>query len=314
MLHRNAEIVCNSGPQRSSCIVNSQTSLVDFSHDTLKNPHAFMMVEDDSGIAMGVVSVEDVRSRLNSLNPLEQRRWMEMPVEAMLNGKLASPGDAPHAKFSNHTPCDLPCTAVSEHERLIALVTDEDVLISWRSIAHLVQKAQIDHVTNLPTRTAFDFHLRSECERAIRCHHSVAVILIDVDHFKEINDQFGHPAGDAVLSAIGKTLRNTFRSYDMVARFGGDEFAVLCCGCRPGEIDFTLKRLHQGLQKLQSDLSIPRPIPTLSIGACVAHDPEHLEFPDHIIETADECLYFAKRDGRNRAFSRELGTESLALC
>lgn len=91
-----------------------------------------------------------------------------------------------------------------------------------------------------------------------------------------------------------------------MARFGGDEFAVLCCGCRTGEIDFTIARLRCGMQKLQSDLSIPRPIPTLSIGACVMHDPGEIGTPSQIIETADECLYFAEREGRNRSFSREL--------
>lgn len=273
-----------------------------------------MMVEDDAGRAVGVVSVEEIRRRLDSPNHLERRRWMEMPIEAALSGKFVAPGNPLRADLSKRLPFSLSCTAVSDEGRLVALVTEEDVLVSWRSVAHVIQKAQSDHVTNLPTRTAFDFYLRSEYARASRGHFSVGVILIDVDHFKEINDQFGHPAGDAVLLAVGKALRKTFRSYDMVARFGGDEFAILCCGCRPGEIDFTIQRLRDGIQKLQSDSSIPRPVPTISIGACVAHDVEQLESPDQIIQTADECLYFAKRDGRNRAFSTELGVESFELC
>ena len=81
--------------------------------------------------------------------------------------------------------------------------------------------------------------------------------LIRADHM--------HFHANASLTDWQRTLRSTFRSYDLVARFGGDEFAVLCCGCRPGEIDFTIERLRCGMQKLQSDLSIPRPIPLVPI-------------------------------------------------
>lgn len=130
--------------------------------------------------------------------------------------------------------------------------------------------------------------------------HSVGVILVDVDLLKEINDQFGHAAGDFVLNAIGQTLRNSLRSDDMVSRFGGAEFAILCCGCRPGEIANTIQRLRAALHKLQSRTSLPCPVPTGSIGACVAHDLNQIERPDHIIENTDECLCFSQRDGRNR--------------
>ena len=117
-----------------------------------------------------------------------------------------------------------------------------------------------------------------------------------------------------MLRAIGQTLRKTFRSYDLVSRFGGDEFAILCGGCRPGEIDRTIDRVRSGMAKLQFCTSIPRPVPTVSIGACVAHDLDQIDRPDQIIEAADECLYFAKRDGRNRSFSTELDVESVAAC
>lgn len=196
----------------------------------------------------------------------------------------------------------------------MALVTPQDVLVSWKSIETMIGQVQNDHVTELPTRSVFETHLRAECARGRRDHHSVAVILVDIDRFKKINDQLGHAAGDAVLKAIGQTLRKTFRFYDLVSRFGGDEFAILCSGCRPGEIDGTINRVRSGMEKLQFSTSIARPVPTVSIGACVAHDIDLIDRPEHIIETADECLHFAKRDGRNRSFSTELGVESVAAC
>ncbi len=314
MLYQNAEIVASSASPRRLCTVNAQTRLADLAHDQLDSPHAYLVVEDEQGQPIGVVGVEEIRRRLDSPNFVERRRWMNMPVEATLNGRICS-GPVTSQK---HTPGGGlrtgDCTAISKDGCLMALVTDEDVLVSWRSIEQMIRQTQSDHVTGLPMRSAFDSALRAECARASRNQHSVAVILIDVDRFKEINDQFGHAAGDAVLSAVGRTLRSTLRSYDMVARYGGDEFAVLCCGCRPKEINITIQRLRIGIEKLQSDLSIPRPVPTLSIGACVVHDPDAIEGPDQILETADECLYFAKRGGRNRSFSTELGVESAATC
>ncbi len=314
MFHQNAEIITNTDRPRSDCTVNARTLLADFAHTHPNVPHAYLIVEDDDGEAVGVVGVEDIHRRLNSPNFVERRRWMNMPVEATLNGRISAVTGSRISKLSAQRQVRVSCTAISQENGLVALVTDDDVLVSWRSIEQVLRKAQNDHVTELPTRSAFDSHLRAECARASRNDHSVAVMLIDVDHFKQVNDQYGHAAGDAVLRAVGRTLRNTLRSYDMVARYGGDEFAVLCCGCRPGEIDYTIQRVRKGMEKLQNDMSLPRPIPTLSIGACVAHDPDQLDSPDQIAQTADECLYFAKRNGRNRSFTTELGVESLAAC
>ena len=315
MLHQNAEIITSSGRPRSRCSVSAQTLLADVAKDYVDSPPAYLIVEDEHGAPLGVIGIDDIRQRLNSTNFVERRRWMNMPVEAALSGRFAAtaalPG-RPHLRIDRGQKVS--CTAITQNEQMLALVTNDDILVSWRSIEKLIRQAQNDHVTDLPTRAAFESHLKAECSRAYRNHESVGVILIDVDYFKTINDQFGHPAGDAVLSAVGRSLRNSLRSYDMVARFGGDEFAVLCCGCRPGEIEVTISRLRDGMKKLAADVSLPRPIPTLSIGACVAHDLAEITGPDQIIEAADECLYFAKREGRNRSFTTELGVESVVSC
>lgn len=315
MLHQNAEIITSTGRPRSRCSVSAQTLLADVANDYVDSPHAYFIVEDEHGAPLGVIGIDDIRQRLNSTNFVERRRWMNMPVEAALSGRFAcasSLPNRPHLRIDRGQ--NIACTAITQNDQLLAVATNEDILVSWRSIEKLIRQAQNDHVTDLPTRAAFESHLKAECSRACRNRESVGVILIDVDYFKNINDQFGHPAGDAVLSAVGRTLRNSLRSYDMVARFGGDEFAVLCCGCRPGEIEVTISRLRNGMKRLQTDVTLPRPIPTLSIGACVAHDLEDITSPDQIVEAADECLYFAKREGRNRSFTTELGVESVVSC
>jgi diguanylate cyclase (GGDEF)-like protein len=315
MLHQNAEIITSTGRPRSRCSVSAQTLLADVAKDHIDSPHPYLIVEDEYGSPLGVIGIDDIRQRLNSDSFAERRRWMSMPVEAALSGRFENASALtrrPHLRIDRGQK--IGCTALSEHDQLLAVVTDDDVLVSWRSIEKLIRQSQNDHVTDLPTRAAFESHLKAECSRAYRNRDSVGVILVDVDYFKSINDQFGHPAGDAVLSAVGRALRNSLRSYDMVARFGGDEFAVLCCGCRPGEVEVTISRLRDGMRKLQTDVSLPRPIPTLSIGACVAHDLVEIKSSDQIVEAADECLYFAKREGRNRSFVTELGVESVVSC
>ena len=314
MFCQSVNIIPTTAPPGNACTVSARTLLGDLAFRAQETPHAYLIVDDGHGNPIGIVGVNDISRRLDSRSPAERLRWMRTPVETAIRGHLCFDRIA-DGRTKSSVNADLQdCTVVSKDGALMALVTPQDVLVSWKSIESMIDQAQKDHVTELPTRSAFDIHLRAECGRGRRDHHSVAVILVDVDKFKEINDQFGHAAGDAVLKAIGQTLRKTFRSYDLVSRFGGDEFAILCSGCRPGEIDRTIDRVRSGMAKLQFCTSIPRPVPTVSIGACVAHDLDQIDRPDQIIEAADECLYFAKRDGRNRAFSTELNVESVAAC
>lgn len=316
MIYKSVEILINGSVPPAYCSVNGQTLLADIAGEYLTSPHTCLLVEDDHGDMIGIVSLSDIQRRLHGSNGIDRRRWMETPAEAILEGRLSTVPRSFKKQAGSHSEDSQssPLLAISAGGDVMAMVTENDVLVSWRAIESQILRAQNDHVTGLPLRSVFETHLRAECARAERNGHSVGLILVDIDYFKDVNDQFGHAAGDAVLRAVGKTLRSTFRGYDLVARFGGDEFAVLCCGCRPGEIDFTIERLRCGMQKLQSDLSIPRPVPTLSIGACVMHDPGAITSPGQIIETADECLYFAKRDGRNRSFSSELGVEGVVAC
>lgn len=314
MFCQSVNIIPTTTPPGNGCTVSAGTLLGELASRAQETPHAYLIVDDGHGNPIGIVGANDICRRLDSRSPAERSRWMRTTVESAINGHLCF-DRITDGRTKSSVNADLQqCMVVSKDDTLMALVTPQDILVSWKSIEPMIDQAQKDHVTELPTRSVFDTHLRAECVRGSRDHHSVAVILVDVDKFKEINDQFGHAAGDAVLKAIGQTLRKTFRSYDLVARFGGDEFAILCSGCRPGEIDRTIDRVRSGMQKLQFSTSIPRPLPTVSIGACVAHALDQIDGPDHIVETADECLYFAKRDGRNRSFSTELGVESVAVC
>ncbi len=314
MIHQDVKIVTNPAREPAVCSIKASTLLSDFAVDFRDSTQVYFLVEGDHGAPVGVVDLHEIRTRLNSPSLSERRRWQSLPVEAALNGRFSSRPSSPGVPVSRDSSGLQNCTAISRDEKLVALVTPDDLLVSWRSVEQMVRESQCDHVTGLPVRSSFDSFLKAECVRARRDEHSVGVILIDVDRFKEINDNFGHAGGDAVLRAIGGNLRSSLQSYDLVTRYGGDEFAVLCCGCFPGEIDSTIERIRIGMHKRQSFASIPCGMPTLSIGACVVHDMDQIECPNQIIESADECLYLAKHDGRNRSFSTEIGVESLAVC
>ncbi|MEZ6062413.1 MAG: GGDEF domain-containing protein [Planctomycetaceae bacterium] len=313
MLHYESQLnVGEALPFQPHC-VQAGVRLSELSSRNDLQHHPFLFVIDEQGNPLGVLSTRELSGRIASENPVERRQWLSMPVEALLDNRLESLSNRSCGLSADARAAGLPsqCTAVSEDGRLLALVTDDDLLISWRSIAQTLRLSQSDTVTGLPNRTAFEQHLRAECNRCERCGDSVAVILIDLDHFKAINDRCGHAAGDFALRAVGKVLRRTLRSYDMVARYGGDEFSAVCCGFRPGEIEPAMRKLQDTLRNLQNDSPPELPIPTLSIGACVVHHFSPVDGPEEIVEHADECLYVAKRSGRDCSFTTEIGAELL---
>lgn len=290
------------GPTKGgeNCCVRSDARLVEVFQKTANGGHPYLFVQDDAGDPVGLVAAEDVLKRVTNPDPSEMVRWMDMPAEAALQSRLEVP-DFP-GKFVTD---DSDLTKVTKDGVLLGVITETDVLISWRSIQKTLKHSQGDAVTGLPNRATFDQHLEAESNRAQRCHHSIAVILVDLDKFKQINDTYGHAAGDSALNTVATALRKSLRSYDLVARFGGDEFAVICSGCRPGEIDIVVRRVREEVLKLQHDPNVPKPVPTISVGASVLHDMQAGDDFSEIVERADECLYAAKRVGRNCSFKVE---------
>jgi diguanylate cyclase (GGDEF)-like protein len=155
-----------------------------------------------------------------------------------------------------------------------------------------------DSLTGCSTRAYTMEMAIGELKRARRSRSPVSLLMIDVDHFKLINDQHGHLCGDAVLAAIGGRLRSTLRSSDLKCRYGGEEFlAVLPDTSRDGAL-----RAAEMVRKALEDLGIPWHGQTIrittSVGVATAR-PSELD-PTPIIARADVALYRAKRDGRNR--------------
>ena len=162
--------------------------------------------------------------------------------------------------------------------------------------------ALTDSLTGLPNRRALEERLAQEIERARRYGHQLGCLMMDLDRFKSINDRLGHAAGDAFLRKVAQALKGGLRSFDFVARHGGDEFVAVLPGA---DLDGT-RAAAEGLRELVSALEVPIDSaasavlsPTVSVGVA-SYSSAADESGDASIERADAALLRAKRSGRNR--------------
>ena len=169
---------------------------------------------------------------------------------------------------------------------------------------HLHQRLErltlIDQLTGLASRRLIQQRLSDAVTLSRLNRRSIALLLIDLDGFKLINDELGHATGDSVLSEIGARLSSVVRHGDLVSRLGGDEFVVLCEDVKPEEVDRVVERLHAALREPLTGRASPKRV-TGSIGTILylGGVPDHIP-PDLILEQADEAMYRSKRAGKNQ--------------
>ncbi|SFE33670.1 GGDEF domain-containing protein [Paracidovorax wautersii] len=156
--------------------------------------------------------------------------------------------------------------------------------------------SQTDQLTGVFNRRAGQQLLESEMARSHRSGLPFSVVMCDVDHFKFVNDQWGHACGDQVLCRVAQTLRSTCRNIDAVVRWGGDEFLVILPATALKDSRIVADRLRQSVQSLECRWEAATVSPTLSLG-CAASQPG-LSLAE-LMKAADESLYAAKLQGRN---------------
>jgi diguanylate cyclase (GGDEF)-like protein len=158
----------------------------------------------------------------------------------------------------------------------------------------LTQIATTDKLTGLHNRAKLDELLQNALDRSKRFHHSFGLVIMDIDHFKEINDTYGHLAGDTVLRELSKLITERLRPTDKVIRWGGEEFLLICAETDQKNVLERVKKLCLKIQ--QHHFSIPSGI-TASFGLTHYSKGDTI---DSIIKRADDALYLAKNSGRNR--------------
>ncbi len=177
--------------------------------------------------------------------------------------------------------------------------------------AELRLTAMFDRLTGLKNRRAYDDDSCREWDRTKRLQSSFVLVMIDIDHFKKVNDTYGHAIGDDALVAVAQSIQASIRSNDFAYRFGGEEFVVLLTDCRSGNALDAVERSRKSIE----DLEIPVPGGilqiTASFGVAIHQHPANGSI-DELLEQADKLLYQAKNEGRNRVCS-DLASKSSAL-
>jgi diguanylate cyclase (GGDEF)-like protein len=172
---------------------------------------------------------------------------------------------------------------------ILALVHRNDMLLT-----QLADEARTDTLTGLVNRRGFDERASLELAHARRDGRSIAVVALDIDFVKRINDEWGHEVGDQVLARIGELLTNQTRDIDVAARFVGEEFVVLLPGCTTSDAEAFSERMRHALA---SDGSTGLPTVRVSSGIFAEVAPNGVEA---MLRGADSALYGAKRAGRDR--------------
>ncbi len=167
-----------------------------------------------------------------------------------------------------------------------------------RLVRLLSDRARVDGLTSLSNRAFFDERWAEENSRARRQFHPLSLAILDLDHFKTVNDTFGHPAGDSVLQGMGKLLRQQCRTADVPCRYGGEEFAIIMPDTSPTAALVLCERVRSALEGMVWARHPERKI-TCSVGIAGFTDSANMS-AEQLVQAADKALYSAKHSGRNR--------------
>lgn len=164
---------------------------------------------------------------------------------------------------------------------------------------NLEEMAMKDGLTGLYNHKLIIELFNKECDKASRREESMAFVMLDIDFFKNVNDTFGHGAGDDVLKELADILENNIREGDIVGRYGGEEFCIVIPNTTENEVYKICERIRKAVEEHifktdEADIEI-----TISIGACIKHPDNTLDCKE-VITTADKALYIAKNSGRNK--------------
>jgi diguanylate cyclase (GGDEF)-like protein len=175
-----------------------------------------------------------------------------------------------------------------------------DICTTGIQNAHYVERvkqlAYLDGLTGIFNRRFFELRIAEEIERARRFGGGMAVIMIDIDQFKRLNDEFGHLLGDEVLRQVSSIFHQQLRKIDVVCRYGGEEFAILLSQTNPHHA----LAVADKLRKTVADWQFPGVARQVTISAGTASFPDHGTTRDELVKAADAGLYAAKQSGRNR--------------
>jgi diguanylate cyclase (GGDEF)-like protein len=192
--------------------------------------------------------------------------------------------------------------AFSPHQiELLKLLANQasTSIANARFHAEIERLAVTDGLTGLFNHRHFQERLAQEFNRLERFSDPISLLIIDIDHFKKVNDTYGHPVGDSVLKGIAEKIKKTIRNIDVPARYGGEEFAVILPGTDENGAMNMAERLRKamGSTKFASEKGAF----SVTVSTGVSTFTKEIKNKEELVETADKALYHAKRNGRNQS-------------
>jgi diguanylate cyclase len=179
-------------------------------------------------------------------------------------------------------------------------------LEAQREVHQMRSLAETDALTNLYNRAYLEKTLQLFFSGACETGQPLSVIFADLDHFKKINDTYGHQAGDCVLISVAQAIKTALRGTDIAARYGGEEFVCLLPNTPEEGTRMVAERLRIAVMSTPHKVEDTIQIDITASFGCATFSPQHeLKNPTELLEEADHCLYIAKREGRNRVISSE---------
>jgi diguanylate cyclase (GGDEF)-like protein len=260
------------------------------------------VVVADEGRPLGLISERAVVRRVGGAKSTEvtARRAMNSPLQT------CSPRTSLAAALEKMRENHIRRLVITRRGRLQGIITQSDLLEATnrqlaelsREHGQLQEEAMRDELTRLYNRRAFNEFFKEELGRARRYGGLLGLALFDLDHFKQINDRYGHDAGDEVIRRFAAVLRDCAREVDVPARYGGEEFTVLlpAAGTRAARI--FAERVRRVLERAEIPTSAGKLKVTVSAGICKFT--KHASSMRAMLKQADRALYRAKHTGRNR--------------
>ena len=207
-----------------------------------------------------------------------------------------------------YTEFDIPDTLLDEIQQNIEhIIRDFDVpeenkMEVIKQINYIYTRTKYlsitDELTGLSNRRCFDNTLEKEFLRALRYNNKLTLVMFDIDHFKTVNDTYGHPCGDYILKEVANAALQTFRKTDTVFRFGGEEFVVILTETDIKQSEIPLERFRKTIETLDLTYQNQQINITVSIGACQLD--QSVGNKEEFLQKADNALYDAKNSGRNK--------------
>jgi len=238
--------------------------------------------------------------------PAQSGRGVTLPLATKIGIRAYVPGHIEsHRKNAAYKRVALAGLLALAALMLLTLVLARPLLRAFRWTEEQASEARVDSLTGLANRRALEEVLAAEIARAHRFTHQLAVVLLDLDRFKEINDSFGHAAGDVMLRAVSRLLTSLARQGDTVARWGGEEFVVVL-----PETDLAgAERFAERLRRTIEAQSVGDMQTSASCGVATMLPEDNVE---ELLRAADQALYQAKTNGRNRTESAVRGPRPAA--